>query len=325
MSDPYGTLHPFAEAADAGAMISFSNLVEAKQKRIELTRLLWGTDRLPTETALYYAGSPDNRWTNLKQIDRMDYTLSHGFAGSCSAFIPINSNRRGILYQEGHNPSFWSGEKYIKYFVAKGYIVIAFSMPTLDPNNRPVVTTPYGNIKMLDHSAFALLPAPPSPLTIFIEPIIRVLNSIPVASYYRDITMLGYSGGGWTTTLCAALDERIKFSFPVAGSLPSWIRYLPPNGENAPGDLEQFIPQFYQHVDWTELYALGTTNGRQQMQILNQFDPCCFAGINYRSYEKAVSEVASLWGGQFSVWLDTENREHSISDAALAAIDTKLN
>jgi hypothetical protein len=32
--------------------------------------------------------------------------------------------------------------------------------------------------------------------------------------------MLGLSGGGWTTTLAAAIDPRIEVSFPTAGSTP---------------------------------------------------------------------------------------------------------
>jgi hypothetical protein len=32
--------------------------------------------------------------------------------------------------------------------------------------------------------------------------------------------MLGLSGGGWSTTLAAAVDPRIQLSFPTAGSVP---------------------------------------------------------------------------------------------------------
>ena len=32
--------------------------------------------------------------------------------------------------------------------------------------------------------------------------------------------MVGLSGGGWTTNLIAALDDRIKYSFNVAGPFP---------------------------------------------------------------------------------------------------------
>ena len=38
-----------------------------------------------------------------------------------------------------------------------------------------------------------------------------------------NISMCGFSGGGWTTTIAAAIDPRIKNSFPVAGSLPVFL------------------------------------------------------------------------------------------------------
>ena len=39
--------------------------------------------------------------------------------------------------------------------------------------------------------------------------------------------MMGKSGGGWTTTLAAALDPRISFSAPIAGSIPPGQRHGP--------------------------------------------------------------------------------------------------
>ena len=36
--------------------------------------------------------------------------------------------------------------------------------------------------------------------------------------------MAGLSGGGWTTTLYAAIDPSIRYSFPVAGTIPLYLR-----------------------------------------------------------------------------------------------------
>eukprot|EP01043_Picozoa_sp_COSAG02_P103688 COSAG02_NODE_39697_length_414_cov_0.596825_2_plen_47_part_01 len=35
---------------------------------------------------------------------------------------------------------------------------------------------------------------------------------------YKHIVMVGISGGGWTTTVSAAIDPRIELSMPIAGS-----------------------------------------------------------------------------------------------------------
>ena len=54
--------------------------------------------------------------------------------------------------------------------------------------------------------------------------------------------MIGLSGGGWTTTLYAAIDPRVRLSFPVAGTLPDYLRLGRPGDK---GDWEQFYPDLY--------------------------------------------------------------------------------
>lgn len=55
-------------------------------------------------------------------------------------------------------------------------------------------------------------------------PINTVLNYIEAKYTFKDFSMVGISGGGCTTHLYAAVDPRIKTSFPVAGSLPRYLR-----------------------------------------------------------------------------------------------------
>jgi PhoPQ-activated pathogenicity-related protein len=123
--------------------------------------------------------------------------------------------------------------------------------------------------------------------------------------------MMGLSGGGWTTTLAAALDERIEASFPVAGSLPLNIR----TGESV-GDWEQMLPGISHLVSYEDLYVMATSSGRRQMQVLNLHDPCCFAsdGAAYRD------EVSAATGGQWSLFVDEQQRTHDISPQAMEKI-----
>ena len=41
---------------------------------------------------------------------------------------------------------------------------------------------------------------------------------------FKRYSMIGLSGGGWTTVVYAAIDERISDSFSVAGSIPFYLR-----------------------------------------------------------------------------------------------------
>ena len=54
----------------------------------------------------------------------------------------------------------------------------------------------------------------------FVEPVILTINYAKQVLGYKRVVMMGLSGGGWTTTMAAALDPRIELSIPVAGSIP---------------------------------------------------------------------------------------------------------
>ena len=56
--------------------------------------------------------------------------------------------------------------------------------------------------------------------------------------------MIGLSGGGWTTTVYAAIDPRIVKSIPVAGTLPLYLR-----GDHYNHDLEQYVPAHHKRVE----------------------------------------------------------------------------
>lgn len=67
------------------------------------------------------------------------------------------------------------------------------------------------------------------PLRFFIEPVILCVNYAVNVLGYKHVVLVGLSGGGWTTTVAAAIDPRIKLSIPIAGSVPKWPTTLYPN------------------------------------------------------------------------------------------------
>jgi pimeloyl-ACP methyl ester carboxylesterase len=62
------------------------------------------------------------------------------------------------------------------------------------------------------------------PIRYFIEPVILTINYALEELGYDEVYLMGKSGGGWTTTVAAAADPRIKVSFPIAGSVPLGIK-----------------------------------------------------------------------------------------------------
>jgi hypothetical protein len=142
--------------------------------------------------------------------------------------------------------------------------------------------------------------------------------------------MTGLSGGGWTTTIYAAIDPTIQVSVPIAGSIPLYLR----TGGSV-GDAEQFDPSFYNLAGYPDLYVLGSEGkGRRQIQILNEKDDCCFGspqhdeqkfGQSYtsaiRAYETNVqSALKQIGSGEFKLEIDQSTPSHMISHAAIERV-----
>jgi hypothetical protein len=154
---------------------------------------------------------------------------------------------------------------------------------------------------------------------------VRRVDQLTVPLRYGVSSRVGLSGGGWTTTVCAAIDPRITRSYPAAGSLPFHLRPGSPNAASSTGDWEQRMetqPHFYRIAGYLDLYVMAAIGaGRRQIQILNRFDSCCFAGVGHRSYAPAVSHrVDVIGGGHWDVLEDATHDRHAISPYALSVI-----
>ena len=134
--------------------------------------------------------------------------------------------------------------------------------------------------------------------------------------------MVGLSGGGWTTIISSAIDNRISQSFSVAGSYPLYLRY---ESQNI-GDYEQLHPDIYKIANYLELYVMGSSgDNRKLVQIFNKYDPCCFTGELSESYETLVKKKASELNGNFEIYIDASHKEHKISQNSLELIHDSLN
>ena len=211
----------------------------------------------------------------------------------------------------------------IEQFIQNGYTVVGLSMPLLGLNNQPEISSvKFGKLKLSTHEHIKLLsPERGHPIKYFIEPVVIVLNYLKNEYDYSSVSMVGISGGGWTATIAAAVDTRIKNSFHVAGSYPIYLR-----SNRDWGDYEQTVPELYNLVNYLDLYVLGSYgNNRKQLQIINMYDACCFAGTKWKTYKNIVqAHVSKLGSGQFDLFLDDSHHEHLISDNALDQIMDEL-
>lgn len=312
--------------ASVSDLITVDSVATVESTRTALQQYIWGSGGMPEGNPgtidLDVAEADFASLPNVDQIDR--YTHVPAFSTTMQYFHFRNTtpNGRLAIYVQGH---VGDGVKYphamysMGRLLSAGYDVIGCALPffgayqsTGTYNGNPLtghddLWIPQADIAVLGYS----------PVVLFVDLIARSLNL--VASEYDGVLMTGYSGGGWTTTLMAALDPRIMWSYPVSGSLP-WFTRDPANSGEV-GDFEQIVAGLYDIATYEDLYVIGAHGtGRRQLQILSTLDSI-FAAANLLDYQNAIAlRVAEIGAGRWSGIADPTHVLHQISPAAMATI-----
>jgi hypothetical protein len=331
-----GAIHSAEPVNDRAVTITSEN--QAIEKRRELIQHIWGSPNLPTHlpsSVTTSIPSPVKNLANLARVDELRIDLATNLQGLAWHFIPTNPNRQLVIVHHGHactldddpgaNDVGYGLQRTINALLRERYSVLGVFMPRQRPGDC-------GG----SHDALFEIQTTGTAMKFFLEPTAISLNYLktkPDADHfprYRDFHMTGLSGGGWTTTLYAAIDPTIRCSFPIAGSIPLYLR----TGGSV-GDREQTDPAFYKIAGYPDLYFLGAFGrGRSQTQILLRKDDCCFgeaqhdpktAGQNFtesvRAYEtKIQSALKNAHSGRFRVEVDETAPSHMISHHAIEKI-----
>jgi hypothetical protein len=310
---------------DPYAIMKVKSGADAKRLRRELIRYIWKADDLP-DVLPSEVGDPkqtlpfDFDSAYLGHVRRLTQVMELGITTHAYFFPAQNSTHCLFIYHTGHSEPRTAEvrDSMLKRILGGGCDLILAAMPLMHDNPQPIVQTRFGPMWLRDHNALGLLASDTfNPLKVFMQPVLAALNyAIKTHGRYEGIYMAGLSGGGWTTTLYAALDPRIKASFPVAGSLPIALTTF---SESRIGDWEQ-TTALYKVADYLDLYLLGTYPGRTQIQMLNVKDPCCFAGHLSKLYDALVAKTARQWNGNFNVSLDERMRSHDVSTQHMQTI-----
>lgn len=271
---------------------------DAADAREEMIELVFGAPlptRLPDDVVLTIDPAFEGHLIHQITVDTDDLT-------SIAYLIhPVPWNGGLAIYHQGHEGDFRDhGTRTISGLLDAGYQVLAFSMPMLGMNIHPFPTSEHVQLRGRGH-----------PLRYFIDPVIVALNWVEQNFIYSRRVMVGLSGGGWTTVVVAAIDRRIDASYPVAASWPHYLR----DRFGFFGDYEERITPNY-----LELYLMATHPRREQVQIFNEFDLCCFGGLYSYDYLSYTAYLANQWGGRFQILMDHGQLEHEISRYSLSQI-----
>jgi len=321
--------------------IKIQTPAEVKSKRTEIIRAIWGSDRIPDRSDVFVTPdvkSPINPDSFVLRVDKFEIPVNAPVVEGgkpekdlAYLFVPIKRNNRLILLNPGHSCILKALEENdprveatIKGLLESGFDVLAVYMPHVSDTSCN-----------LDHCSAINTDLSPGDhpatwgLRFFLEPEIVSLNYLLKKTNYQNINMVGLSGGGWTTNLLAAIDERIKYSFSVAGSMPLYYR-----SGGSMGDIEQFLPELYRDIaGYPDLYVLGAYGKeRKQVQILNRNDDCCFGQKQHdpeRNYDKDLktfegsikAKLKALEAeGHYYLVIDETAPNHQISGFALTNV-----
>ena len=336
--------------------ITIANPAGVAAKRKALIDFIWGPEGIPRDRLPKVEKddlSPIPGLEDLRRVDTLVIEMEAGQVGFAHHFIPKRANNRLVIVHHGHANTFADGpaldsgyglQRTINGLLKHGFSVLAVYMPGQVKFETRVTGKPSSDPPMSHDQMFDQLHVGHgSVLKFFLEPVAVCVQYLQARSAeddfprYEDFSMIGLSGGGWTTTLYAAIDPQVRLSVPVAGTLPLYLRF-----GGSVGDREQSLAAFYRICGYPDLYVLGSCGaGRRQIQILNRRDDCCFGQSQHdperaggTSYDDAVNGYernvrASLEaigrGGSFEVVIDEKAAGHMISwpaftDAILPAL-----
>jgi hypothetical protein len=293
--------------------------------------------------------SPVRDLRALARVDTLTIVMEADQKGYAHHFIPKRPNKRLVVLHHGHAPTFdeqpgpadggYGMQRTIDELLIEGYAVLAVYMPHIVQFRTRLSVNDHGSIS---HDAMfqTIKVKDGSVMKFFVEPVAVCLRYLKTKAAvdefpaYEDFSMVGLSGGGWTTTVYAALDPTIRLSIPVAGTMPLWLR-----SGGSVGDTEQTLTSFYQIAGYPDLYVLGSHGaGRKQVQILNRRDDCCFGERQHQgkvSYDDAVRDYESQVRlalvklgakGAFRLEIDEAAPSHMISwNAVVNTILAELN
>lgn len=251
------------------------------------------------------------------------------FAGSRCLFIYNGGHGEGFFAPAVPDPTnapMAETQAFVRRIVnTLGCDVILSSMPLSGENAQFAAYLGYAiqsSLSLHDLLGTLALHKPPrgTPLRYFIDPVRASLSYALSLRSYDMIIEAGISGGGWTTTLHAAIDPRITHSYAIAGSVPF------ANRAKNEGDWEQYAGIKQLDIDYDDLYLMGTIDAaglptRKVGLLYNGVDECCFKGPAVNGFAGWLKMRAARDGfGSLRILIDPDKVQHRIHSTFVDAI-----
>ncbi|MBL4722028.1 MAG: hypothetical protein JKY20_12985 [Alphaproteobacteria bacterium] len=316
-------IHPRYRKTDPAALISVQDAVTREIKHQTLVAAIWGAEGAPLEklpAAITTVAAPPglNNLDNLAKTERLTIPIDHGYVAVVYILHPPKPTGRLFLYHHGYAGVFAQAAPFIQRALNNGDTVAAFNYPGYGENQYP--PSHYKNFGWYAPTWDRILTLAENPIRFYVEPVVVVLNHATKTGRYKFYDIAGFSAGGWTAGLAAAVDGRLRHTYSVSGGYPLYLRAGAEEKQSAP-------PQYYgplvRAANYLDQYVLAATGqDRRFTQIFNRFDRCCFRNTLGKLYEPAVRAAVGRVnaGGGFQVLVDETHADHKVSDWALDQI-----
>jgi len=210
----------------------------------------------------------------------------------------------------------------IDFLLGRGFVVFAVDMP-LEGRNAP------GDVGPQTHSALVSLDdGIRSPIGRLVLPAKLVLDQIEAeatasGAEVPTVVMMGRSGGGWTTNLVGALDDRVDLAVSIAGGLPQSQHLLDMMGPWEVGDYEQYVPQLYDVIGNENFIASAGSRGL--FVAYSPVDLCCHRLGPDAPFVEWLRRFTPTLGKQLSISIDPSNLRHGLSPTQFDALGRFLD
>ena len=204
-------------------------------------------------------------------------------------------NKKLLIYHEGHDGNPYNSKNFLDFkekFKTKGYDILSLSMTGLGYNmllnpNYSFPINPEKNsdvsfnyqfhnreLKCHDIYQFYFDKDYPNimPLALMLSGNYYIIKNLE--DNYDEIVMMGISGGGWHTTMFAALLPKIQKSYSFSGTFPKFFKL----DKNTRTEWEDTYSKIYDEYDYWDFYFLAlfdseNFHNREHNLIFNSKDP----------------------------------------------------
>ena len=154
------------------------------------------------------------------------------------------------------------------------------------------------------------------PLSLFLYPHMKIIESSIQKFDYKDVSIVGISGGGWYVTWLSALMPQIKKSIIYAGGIPFAFRKY----GSMHGDWESTYSNLYNYVNYYNLFQMmliddAIDEKRLAFMIYNDRDPCCFSNPYALAFKNSIND-----NPKFPTIMIDENDKHSMNPSLVFSI-----